>query len=140
MDATGGVFVISIAMALVAFWEYSRRKRNKILALGYTAFATVRAYRSEYVRVAGSWTTLDYPYVAYQDSAGVWHQERLKHATSQGREFFIGQLVEVVHFDAILYYRPDLEHKNFTIIGMALGAFLLGLTQLVPGWASWLNL
>ena len=140
MDATGGVMLLFISVIFFAIWKNMRRKQVKILAWGYAASATVKEYRSEYVRVAGSWSWLNYPYVTYQDNAGVCKTERLKHAASGEQEFFIGQLIEVVHFDSVLYYRPDLESWGLSIIGMATGAFLFGLTGLIPVLAHWLNL
>ena len=124
---------------LTGFWEYSRRKRKKVLLLGRAILATVAEYRSEFGRVAGNWTSLDYPYVRYQDGERDWRTERLKYATSSGKVFFVGQLVEVVQFDGVLYYRPALESWNLLVIGMAVGAFVLGLTYLVPGLAFWLD-
>jgi hypothetical protein len=124
---------------LVAFWNHSRRRQKQALALGYSAFATVTEYRSEFVRVAGTWTTLDYPYVTYQGEEGSWKVEKLKHATSGNQEFFVNQLLEVVKFDGILYYRPALESWNLDILGAAVGTFLFGLLALVPGLAKALD-
>lgn len=124
---------------LTGFWEHSRRKRKRVLLLGRALFATVAEYRPEFRRVAGTWTTLDYPYVTYQDEEGTWKTERLGYATSGNREFFIGHLIEVVQFDDLLYYRPALESWNLPVIGMAAAAFVSGLTFLIPGLASWLG-
>lgn len=124
---------------LTGFWEYSRRTRKKVLLLGQSLFATVVDYRSEFGRVAGTWTTLDYPYVTCQNEDGIWNTERLGYATSGNREFFIGQLVEVVRFEGKLYYRPALESWGLAVIGMAAGAFILGSVLLIPGVAQWLD-
>jgi hypothetical protein len=139
MDTGGGILLLFGATLLTGFWEHSRRKRKKVLLLGRSLFATVAEYRSEFGRVAGTWTTLNYPYVTYQDKGETWKTERLKHATSSGRVFFVGQLIEVVQFDGVLYYRPVLESWNLPVIGMAAGAFILGLTFLNPGLAHWLD-
>ena len=139
MDTGGGIILLFGAALLTGFWEYSRRKRKKVLLVGRTFFATVAEYRSEFGRVAGTWMTLDYPYVTYQNGEGTWKTERLKYATSDGQVFFIGQLVEVVKFDGVLYYRPVLEGWNLPVIGMAAGAFILGLTSLIPGLSHWLD-
>ncbi|WP_354585870.1 hypothetical protein [Hymenobacter sp. UYCo722] len=127
------------AAVLAGFWESARRKRKKLLLLGHSRFVTVVEYRPEFGRVAGSWTALDYPYVAYQDDEGTWQTERLKYATSSGRAFFISLLIEVVQFEGILYYRPTLESWNLPAIGVAVGALILALVSLVPGLASWLD-
>ena len=139
MNTGGGIMLLFVAALLTWAWKYLRRKRKKILLLGRSLFATVTEYRSDFGRVAGTWTTLDYPYVTYQDEEENWKTGRLKHATSGNREFFIGHLVEVVQFDGILYYRPDLESWNLPIIGIAAGAFILGLTFLIPGLTRWLE-
>jgi len=127
------------ATLLAGLWEHSRRKRKKVLLLGRALFATVAEYRSEFGRVAGTWTTLDYPYVTYQDEEGLWKTERLGYATSGNRVFFIGHLVEVVQFEGVLYYRPYLESRDLPVIGMAAGAFILGLTFLSPELTRWLD-
>ncbi len=124
---------------LTGFWERSRRKRKNVLYLGRSLFATVAEYRSEFGRVAGTWTTLDYPYVTYQDEEGTWKTKRLGYAISGNRKFFIGHLVEVVQFEDHLYYRPTLESWNFPVIGMAAGAFILGVTFLIPELTKWLS-
>ncbi|GAA4030584.1 hypothetical protein GCM10022409_13540 [Hymenobacter glaciei] len=139
MDIGGGILLLLGAALIAGFWEHSRRKRKKVLLLGRPLFATVAEYRSEFGRVAGAWTTLDYPYVTYQDEEGAWKKERLGYATSGNREFFIGHLIEVVHFEGVLYYRPVLESWDLPVIGMAAGAFIFGLTFLIPGLASWLG-
>jgi hypothetical protein len=136
MNVVDGVIPVLFAVVLVWFWTHTRRQQKETLALGYSAFATVEEYRSEFVRVAGSWRTLDYPYVTYQNKEGVWQTERLKHATSSGQEFFVNQLLEVVKFDGILYYRPDLESWNLPILGIAAGLLIFGLNSLVPGLAQ----
>lgn len=139
MDTGGGILLLFGAALLSGFWEHSRRKRKKLLLLGRPLFATVVEYRPEFGRVAGTWTSLNYPYVSYQDGQGIWKMERLKHATSSGRVFFVGQLIEAVQFDGVLYYRPALESWNLPVIGMAVGAFILGLVNLIPDLASWLD-
>ncbi|MBC8084857.1 MAG: hypothetical protein H7Z21_16790 [Hymenobacter sp.] len=139
MDTGGGIMLLIAAIVLIGFWECSRRKQKKVLLFGRSLFATVAEYRSEFGRVAGTWTTLDYPYVTYQNEEGTRKTERLGYATSGNREFFIGHLVEVVQFEGILYYRPALESWNLPIIGAAFGAFVLGLLFLIPGLAHWLD-
>ena len=139
MDTGGGMILLFGAALITGFWEYSRRKQKKLLLLGCSFFATVVEYRSEFGRVAGTWTSLDYPYVRYQDGEGAWKKERLGYATSSGRVFFVGQLLEVVQFEGVLYYRPALESWNLPVIGMAAGAFILGLTFLIPGLVQWLD-
>ena len=139
MDTVGGILLLLGATLLAGFWEHSRRKRKKVLHLGRSLFATVAEYRSEFGRVAGTWTTLDYPFVTYQDEAGTWQTVRLGYATSGNREFFIGQLIEVVQFEDHIYYRPALESWNLPVIGMAAGTLIFGLTFLIPGLANWLG-
>lgn len=139
MDTVGGLLHLFVATLIAGFWEHSRRKRKNVLHLGHSLFATVAEYRSEFGRVAGTWTTLDYPYVTCQNAEGAWVTERLGYATSGNREFFIGQLIEVVQFKGLLYYRPALESWNLPVIGMAVGAFILGLTYLIPGLTKWLG-
>jgi len=140
MNTVDGILLLLFAGLLAVLWLRSRRRKKEVLDLGYSAFATVTEYRSEFVRVAGSWTTLDYPYVAYQDSEGAWRTERLKHATSGNREFFVNQLIEVVKFDGVLYYRPDLESWNLPVLGVAAGIFLFGISILMPELAKTLGL
>jgi hypothetical protein len=139
MDAVGGFILLLGAAILSVVWEHSRRKRKKVLLRGRSLFATVIEYRSEFGRVAGTWQTLDYPYVTYQDEEATWKTERLKYATSGDRKFFIGQLIEVVCFEGVLYYRPSLESWNLPIAGMAAGAFILGVIFLIPGLAHCLD-
>ncbi|MFD1874678.1 hypothetical protein [Hymenobacter bucti] len=85
---------------------------STIEKLGYHAVAIVRSYRKEYVRVAGSWNWLDYPYVVYMNAKGELVFERLKYAESNSRLLEIGDEIEVVRYDGILYYRAAL-HPNY---------------------------
>ena len=140
MDTGGGILLLLVAIFLAGFWGHARRKRKKVLLLGHAYFATVAEYRSEFGRVAGTWTTLEYPYVTYQDGEETWKTQRLGYATSGNREFFIGHLVEVVHFENTLYYRLALESWDLPVVGMAVGALLLGLIFLIPGLAKWIGL
>ena len=87
MDTGGGVLLLSGAILITGFWVHTRRKRRKLLLLGHSLFATLVEYRSEFGRVAGTWTSLDYPYIKYQDEGGTWKTERLSHATSGGNVF-----------------------------------------------------
>jgi hypothetical protein len=79
---------------------------------GYHAWATVRSYRKEYVRVAGSWDWLDYSYVVYKNAEGEMIFERLKYAESNRRLLSVGDEIEVVRYNGILYYRAAL-HPNY---------------------------
>ncbi|MBC8085438.1 MAG: hypothetical protein H7Z21_19740 [Hymenobacter sp.] len=101
---------------------------------GYHAKATVKEYRKEYVRVAGSWHWLDYPYVEYLTSTGAVTLERLKFAQSPGRPFVIGEEIEVVRYDGTLYYRNNLlESYWWKYLPLLIKSicFLLALTAIV---------
>lgn len=107
-----------VAFVLVCFclgyWRYRHTQKlaNTIEKSGYHALATVRSYRKEYVRIAGSWDWLEYPYVVYKNAEGEMIFERLKYAESNRRLLSVGDEIEVVHYDGILYYRAAL-HPNY---------------------------
>ncbi|WBA40250.1 hypothetical protein [Hymenobacter canadensis] len=68
-------------------------------------------YKSEYVRVAGSWTWLEYPQVDYITKEGGLQRARLKYASSTGPLLDLEEEVEVVLHENILYYKPVLTQK-----------------------------
>ncbi|MDJ0364030.1 hypothetical protein QMK33_02615 [Hymenobacter sp. H14-R3] len=104
---------VPVCLGLAYWWyQYTKKSANTIEKSGYHAWAIFRSYRKDYVRVAGSWHCLDYPYVEYKSAEGEMVFERLKYAESNGRLLEIGDEIEVVRYDEILYYRAAL-HPNY---------------------------
>ena len=108
------VLLFVLAGIGLLYWKYrhTRKLASTIEQSGYHAVATVRSYRKEYVRVAGSWDWLDYPYVVYKNAEGELVVERLKYAESNRRLLAVGDEIEVVRYDGVLYYRAAL-HPNY---------------------------
>ncbi len=106
------VFVLMCVCLLYWRYRYTQEFAQTIEQSGYHAWATVDSYRKEYVSVAGSWDWLDYPYVVYKNAEGERITERLNYAENNRRLFAIGDEVEVVRYNGILYYRAAL-HPNY---------------------------
>ncbi|UOQ52874.1 hypothetical protein [Hymenobacter cellulosivorans] len=92
-------------------YRYSRALVADILKHGYHTEAVVTAYREDVVRVAGSWTSLEYPYLTYISEAGEVKCGRLKYASSRGRLLWIDQEVEIVVYQQKLFYLPELKQS-----------------------------
>lgn len=111
MSIEAAVFMVVCSCLVYWRYRYTQKFAQTIEQSGYHAWATVRSYRKEYVRIAGSWDWLDYPYVVYKNAEGEMVFERLKHAENNKRLFSVGDEIEVVRYDGILYYRAAL-HPN----------------------------
>jgi hypothetical protein len=129
MNASVVVFVLVCLGGLYWWHRYTRQVASVIEKSGYHAVAIVRDYQKEYVRVAGSWHWLDYPYVAYKNAEGELVHERLKYAENSRRLLEIGEEIEVVRYDGVLYYRaalhPNYEWSYIVWLGVTVGALLL---------------
>jgi hypothetical protein len=111
MDIGLAVFVLVCCCLVYWRYRYTQKLALTIEQSGYYTWATVRSYRKEYVRVAGSWDWLDYPYVEYEGAEGEVIIERLKYAESNSRLLEVGDEIEVVRYDGVLYYRVALHPK-----------------------------
>jgi hypothetical protein len=104
------LFFIAFTLLVSYLVNKSHRKRaQQIQQHGFRTRAVVCYYKEEYVRVAGSWRWLEYPYVEYVTREGNLLVSRLKYASSKGQLLKLGQEVEVVLYDSILYYAPALQ-------------------------------
>ena len=108
MDKPGLLLVAIAGLIVCALHLLSRKQAQVILQHGFHTCAIVRYYKTEYVRVAGSWTWLEYPYVEYVSDAGELAPCRLKYASSSGPLLAVGEEVDVVLYDSVLYYAPTL--------------------------------
>jgi hypothetical protein len=129
MNVSVMVFVLVCLGSLYWRYRYTRQMASIIEKLGYHAVAIVRGYQKDYVRVAGSWHWLDYPYVTYENAEGELVHERLKYAENSRRLLEIGEEIEVVRYDGVLYYRaalhPNYEWSYIVWLGVTVGALLL---------------
>lgn len=112
MDASILVFVLVCLGGLYWRYRYTQQIASVIEKSGYHAVANVRDYQKEYVRVAGSWHWLDYPYVTYENAEGELVYERLKYAENSRHLLEIDEEIEVVRYDGVLFYRAAL-HPNY---------------------------
>lgn len=128
---------ILACFCLVYWWyRYTQKLAQTIEQSGYHAWATVSSYRREYVRVAGSWHWLDYPYVVYKNAEGEMTFERLKYAESNRRLLAIGDEIEVVCYDGVLYYRAAL-HSTYDWSYVLWIAATVGALAVIGGLASY---
>lgn len=112
MSVSVVVFVLVCFCLVYWRYRYTQALASTVEKSGYHTWAVVRSYRKEYVRVAGSWDWLEYPYVVYKNAEGEMVFERLKYAEHNRRLLAVGDEIEVVRYDGILYYRAAL-HPNY---------------------------
>ncbi len=129
MDTSVVVFVLVCLGGLYWRYRYTQQVAGVIEKSGYHTVAIVRNYQKEYVRVAGSWHWLDYPYVTYQNAVCELVYERLKYAENSRCLLEIGEEIEVVRHDGVLYYRaalhPNYEWSYIVWLGLTVGGLLL---------------
>jgi len=127
--STGLLFTAVAGLVLYLLHTLHRKQAHLIKQQGYHTYAIVRYYKTEYVRVAGSWDWLEYPYVEYVSKDGELILYRLKYASSRGRLLVIGEEVEVVLYDSVLYYAPALAPVSWAdipaLLKKALGLLIL---------------
>ncbi|OON69120.1 hypothetical protein B0919_10445 [Hymenobacter sp. CRA2] len=126
--------MLGLACLLYLGWKNGLREQARIEQLGFHAEAVVRFYREEYVRVAGSWDWLEYPYVEYTDEHGDVKLERLKYAQRPGQPFSIGQPVEVIRYKEILYYRQGLQEGSTVSLLLAVATLVGGLSMIIQSF------
>lgn len=101
-------FVMGALLVVFIFLteQVNKEKMRRVYDEGYHTWAIVVEYKTEFVLVAGSWTWLEYPQVDYITKNGKLQRCRLKYASSRGPLLYIGDEVEVVLHNGILYYKP----------------------------------
>lgn len=100
------IFVI-IGLAVI-FWLYTKKRAKEILKYGFHTKGTIIEYKTRFVRVAGQWTWLKYPYVEYADQDQHLKIDYVKYTNSYRPHFKIGQEIELVKYDNVLYYKNSL--------------------------------
>jgi hypothetical protein len=136
LNISAVVFVMVCIGGLYWRYRYTQQVANTIKKSGCHAVAIVRDYQKEYVRVAGSWHWLDYPYVTYENAEGELVYERLKYAENSQRLLEIGEEIEVVRYDGILYCRAAL-HPNYEWSYIGWLAATVGALAAIGGLASY---
>lgn len=120
---------ILAGVILALFFLATNQKRKDALAFGYHSVGKVLSYESKFVRIGGTWTWLDYPIVEYVDKKGETKNGYIKYAKSSGRYFSIGQNVDIIIYDDVIYYKGAL-HSNIEFY-IAIALIAIGLILLV---------
>lgn len=106
---------VSCGLFIGLFLWISRKAEQEILKEGFHTWAVVIEYKSEFVRVAGSWTWLDYPQVDYITENGRLKRSRLKYASSEG-PLLSRDEIEVVLHNSKLYFKPLLSQSLWALL------------------------
>lgn len=81
----------------------NKRRIQAIKAEGFHTIGEVTGYENKFMRVAGTWTWLDYPTVKYVDINGETRTGWIKKAKSWGRYYYVGAKVEIVIHKGSIY-------------------------------------
>ena len=121
-----GFFSIGAGIVIFLFDLFSKRQMKKIVEEGFESKGEVIDYENKTVRVAGTWTSLDYPIVEYIDTDEQKKIGFIKYAKNSGRYFSIGQEVPIIIHDGTIYYKHALANAYFRPLAIILIIIGLG--------------
>ncbi|MCR9252574.1 MAG: hypothetical protein NXI20_19295 [bacterium] len=114
-----GYHIIIIGILVYLIHVFGKVRMNAIVKEGFPTVGTIIGYEQKMERVAGSWTTLEYPIVEYYDAQNRLQTGFIKYAKSSGRYFQIDDEVEIVVHDNTIYYRHAFSSsKHIWIAGV----------------------
>lgn len=86
----------------------NKKRAQAIKAKGFHTIGEVTGYENKFMRVAGTWTWLDYPTVKYEGKNGEKRTGFIKKAKSGGRYYNVGAKVEIVIHNGTIYANDTL--------------------------------
>ncbi|AHM60675.1 hypothetical protein D770_12090 [Flammeovirgaceae bacterium 311] len=102
------IFLFVLIAVIILVWVLLLKKSQAILREGYHTKGFVIEYRSKFARIGGEWTWIKYPYVEYLDRDQKMKRDFVKYANSYRPPFRIGQEIELVKYDDVIYYKNSL--------------------------------
>ena len=113
-------FIALAGVAVLIFEFIGRMKMMMVKKEGFSTVGKVIDYEDKFVRVAGSWTWLEYPIIDYKDRKGNTQTGYIKFAKNNGRYFSIGQEVDVIIYGETIYYRGAMPQSKMRLLAIAL--------------------
>lgn len=105
----GTLSFVGFLFVMIGVTSFIRTK--KIRKEGLRSKARVIDYENKFRRVGGTWTTLEYPVVEYQDESGGINTGWVKYASSSGRYFELNQEIEIIRHGKYIYYADSVSDQ-----------------------------